>query len=226
MTHFFKQFLEPELADNETESLELIKEVFGLKDFKSSADILFRKYDFDEHDTKKYDCEKEMPWKIEDLTEGIARRSDDVRFPYSEYMKMRRIVMKPNNYFIATWNYKHGEFQVGAPDHYQETFDMVEQDLRKLLKRVVDSYNRADEHDHDFGTPPQPDVIYIEAIPQPKNFKWGMASSRVIGVVIATHSGPEALIIETRDPTREDTKEEIRQHFAMRDAEDDAYGAW
>jgi len=241
MTSFFHQFLEPDIEDLKEETgFSLMKEIFALEldEFESSSDVLFRKYDIDEHYdkiAKKFDCKK-MPWRVSDLPkkleEGIAKKKDRIRFPYSEYMKMRRNVVKPNNWFIATWNYRHGEYAVGAVGRgYEgETFDIVERDLRKTIQRVVDAYNTEPDPEVHGGwdaDPIGPNDLKFEALPQPKDFKWGMSSSRLIGLVLtrgAERFEPEVLIIETRDPTHETTMDDLDAAEDARAAEHQAYG--
>ncbi len=201
MTHFFISFLSPDEEQPQSDNLSHIKEVFALDEdeFESAHDVLFRKYDLEkDYDAraKKYNCEK-MPWKLKDipsgLREGIAK-STFLRFPHSEYFKMRRYITL-GNYFFATWNYQLGQYRVGAPGGYgyeQQTIDMKKRDLRKLIQRVVDAYNKTPEEDRYSN-------VKFEAVPTTK--KWdprNFLGMRVIGMVVS-NTGPEMLVIESKE---------------------------
>jgi len=217
MTNFFHQFLEPDHIDTKKETnLSLMKEVFALEvdDFVSAHDVLFRKYDFDKHydkTAKKYSCDK-MPWKINDvpegLIEGIAKRG--VQFPHAVYMKMRRNI-KHDTTFFASWNFQVGEYSVGTltipgAGYAVRTYDMVEKDLRKLIQRIVNSYNESSE----VFTYMQGLNIKFEAIPKEDDFgNYG----RIIGLVLAQSQllktrniQPEVMIVETPHRVVEDKR--------------------
>ncbi len=205
MTQFFKQFLEPDTIEPEPEDFQLIKEAFALTvdDFVSAHDVLFRKYDFDAHDetAKKYSCDK-MPWKIQALTEGIAKRG--IQFPHAQYMKMRRGT-KTTTTFFASWNFQVGDISVGTltvpgSGYALRTYNMVEKDLRKLIQRVVNSYNESSE----VFTHMQGLDLKFEAIPKEDDFgNYG----RTIGLVSVRgvqRFHPEVMIIETPHRVVED----------------------
>ena len=209
MTQFFHQFLEPDIEEDikEETNLSLMKEVFALEvdDFVSAHDVLFRKYDFDKHYdklAKTYDCEKKTPWKIEALTEGIAKKG--VQFPHAAYMKMRRGT-KNNTTFFASWNFQVGDISVGTltvpgSGYALRTYNMVEKDLRKLIQRVVNSYNESS----DVFTYMQGLTLKFEAIPKEDDFgNYG----RTIGLVLVrgvSRLHPELMIVETPHPVHED----------------------
>ena len=213
MTQFFKQFLEPDPIEPEPEDFQLIKEAFALTvdDFVSAHDVLFRKYDFDTHDetAKKYSCDK-MPWKI--LTEGIAKRG--IQFPHAAYMKMRRNT-KHDTTFFASWNYQIGDISVGTltvpgSGYALRTYNIVEKDLRKLIQRVVDDYNKSLEGPIGFMYNWN-DKLKFEAVPK-EEFNPHFHDERVIGIVVSLDDvdvrkigSPEVMIIETQnDRIKED----------------------
>jgi hypothetical protein len=211
MTQFFQQFLEPDIEEDikEETNLSLMKEVFALEvdDFVSAHDVLFRKYDFDKHYdklAKTYDCEEKTPWKIEALTEGIAKKG--VQFPHAEYMKMRRNT-KHGNTFFASWNFQIGEYSVGTltvpgSGYALRTYNMVEKDLRKLIQRIVNSYNESS----DVFTYMQGINIKFEAIPKEDDFgNYG----RTIGLALVrgvSRLHPEVMIVETPHRVVEDKR--------------------
>lgn len=198
-----------------------MKETLALDvdDFVSASDVLFRKYDFDKHYdklAKTYDCEKKMPWKIENLTEAFATKQF-VKFPHSEYIKMKRYV-KPGNYFFATWNYQLGNYRVGAQGGYgyeQHTLDLVSQDLRKLVQSVVDTYNKAATSNVTWDViDPMPDKITFESVITTRKWeKRNFLGMRVIGQVLS-EMGREMLIIESKE------------HVKSTASPEDAYGEW
>ena len=135
------------------------------------------------------------------LMEGIVK-NQFVKFPYSEYIRMRRYVT-PGNYFFATWNYQLGKYRVGAQGGYgyeQHTLDIVSQDLRSLLEAVVDTYNKAATSSTTWDVmDPMPDKITFESVLTTKKWdKRNFLGMRVIGQVLS-EMRPEMLIIESKE---------------------------